>query len=213
MSTALNNFAVFVIFADFAVFVIFRRFVKGSPPTKFALLCRFSSTASQNFAVFVIFADFAVFVIFVVSSRALLDLIFISSSIFVNSLAKFRCFRYFRRFCSFVNFCRVVEGSLRTLFSFLRRYLLRASQNFAAFVIFADFAVFADIFVSFVTAFNPGHISHYQGKCPKSANFTCKYLHYTCISVKSSEIRLILEVFLRLFDSKQNVRSEAFIRG
>ena len=95
---AQQNFVIFVIFAFFCSFRNFRCFVEGLPRPHLHFLVLFSLMAQQNFVIFVIFAFFVVFVIFAVSSRAFLNVICISLSLFVHGLAKFRNISYFRCF-------------------------------------------------------------------------------------------------------------------
>ena len=100
--------------SKFSLFSLFR----GGPSlTSFAFPSHFSSIALQKFEIFVIFFIFVVFVFFAVSSRAFLDLICISSSLFLNGPAKFWDFCYFRnfrstlaKFCNFRKFRHRVQS-------------------------------------------------------------------------------------------------------
>ena len=105
--------------SKFSLFSQFSLFRGGPSLTSFAFPRHFSSMALQNFEVFVILLIFVVFIVIAVSSRAFLDLICISSSLFLSGPAKFWDFCYFPIFVAllqnFVIFVTSSQSSIRDI--------------------------------------------------------------------------------------------------
>lgn len=105
------------------------------------------SKALQNLVVF----SLRVFIISTVSSRAFLDLVDISSSLFVKGLANFWSFCYF---CS----TRLVIFTVLSR-AFLKLIYISSSPFVKGLTKFRNLCLqHFVIFVNFITEFNPGHI-------------------------------------------------------